>query len=211
MRLKKSIEKRVAPFLFRILAKKTIINFQKAIPEGIRIWPAFGTLLGLYRNGSLIKHDLDIDFCMFDSDYNDAIRDNLESNGFKLVREIISNKKTTELTFSKNKVNIDIFLVFEESNLFRTFDAGAENGEERRQFRALYGEDKAPTNVNNNSKYYLIQHNYGWLETLIPDNIEQHLEELYGKKYNTPDPNWDIASRPCRERLNHISTIKKYI
>ena len=74
-------------------SKKVAQNFEGLIVfigevstfSGCKIWPAFGTLLGLHRDNGPIAHDLDIDFSAYHRD-RDVVIAKLEDSGAKVVK-----------------------------------------------------------------------------------------------------------------------------
>ena len=91
--------------------------------NGYFFWLDYGTLLGIYRDGKLIKHDVDIDIAMFYSANVKNLMAVLEENGFKFVRKIFVDEKipALEYTFRMKNINIDIFFYSEVKEKFITY------------------------------------------------------------------------------------------
>jgi len=68
----------------------------------------FGTLLGIVRNGTIIKHDSDVDIGFFDKDINNLIKahQKLIQLGFRLLREYESSEL---LTYERNGEYVDLY------------------------------------------------------------------------------------------------------
>ena len=90
-------------------SSKDLIEFCKILKEcGVNYRILFGTLLGLYRDGKLIDHDLDMDIATTYSDHPklyDAIIE-AEKRGFKIVRYSFD----ILVTIFRDDVYIDIYL-----------------------------------------------------------------------------------------------------
>lgn len=76
-----------------------------------------GTLLGWYRECSVIPHTLDMDVSVFAEDYNSKFLDNMEKNmsEFRISRKFGKINDSFELTVAPregHKVFIDIFLMY---------------------------------------------------------------------------------------------------
>lgn len=78
---------------------------------GIHYWLDFGTLLGIYRDNSLLPNDLDIDLGVFLKDYSSEIEKAMKTYGFKLKKEYsIDNKNYgLEQTYELDGVTVDLF------------------------------------------------------------------------------------------------------
>lgn len=65
------------------------------------VWLDFGTLLGIYRDKGLIKHDLDMDFGIVIDDYLDFQEKEKEllNKGFQKTRELYYNKELMEVSY----------------------------------------------------------------------------------------------------------------
>jgi hypothetical protein len=68
----------------------------------------FGTLLGIVRNGTIIKHDSDVDIGYFDNDLNNLIsaHKKLISKGFRLLREFDYSELRT---YERNGEYVDLY------------------------------------------------------------------------------------------------------
>ena len=81
------------------------------------VWLDFGTLLGIYRDKDLIKHDLDMDFGIVIDDYLDFQEKEKEllNKGFQKTRELYYNKELMEISYDYNGLNVD-FIVYKKEN-----------------------------------------------------------------------------------------------
>jgi hypothetical protein len=46
---------------------------------GLKYWVDYGTLLGLYREGDIIRHDSDVDVCLYPRDVNERLAEKMIS------------------------------------------------------------------------------------------------------------------------------------
>ncbi len=84
------------------------------VDNGIGYSVFFGTLLGAVREKGFIRHDLDIDTCVWADGLDmEAFHRLLEANGFVWQRAFLidGGRLGKEETFSKNGVDIDIFFI----------------------------------------------------------------------------------------------------
>jgi len=89
----------------------------------IVIRPSDGTLLGLLRDGCLIKHDNDLDFDILASNESVlALQKGFDSEQLTLVRKVIYKKKLQQLTYRDSEgVLIDFIFWWGDRNLLVNF------------------------------------------------------------------------------------------
>ncbi len=75
--------------------------------KNIQIFLIFGTLLGLYRDGNLIKGDNDIDLGIFQDQRQDLInlKENLRNMGFEIIRD---TKSIITIVRKDNQIDISV-------------------------------------------------------------------------------------------------------
>ena len=169
--------------IYIINMEECLIDMHKILTENnIEFFLTCGTLLGQYRNDDFISYDTDIDFGIFSRHFHERIKHLvLSSNKFNLQYRILgSPKDSLEYKFwHKNGCSIDLFFYY-------------------------------PVNKNNDDYYYSASF-YGICDTKkegyckwgnhirglkqitfknrlfnIPINVEEFLEEHYGKDWRTP-------------------------
>ena len=197
--------------LWRFKNRKLYVEFQKNATNvfwlvdsvfkenEIKAWPEFGTLLGIIRDDGPIKHDLDLDFAVVSSRAIQAkIRKAMRSSGFKLVTESILKGSDTiiEEKYLISGVEVDIFYFVESGDQFIAYDLETTSG------KSIEEELPDLTHIhpyrNPLSKFNLMTRLYQTKEINIPENLEQHLIELYGRDYQIPNPRWKNSMREKR-------------
>ena len=174
--------------------ERILSEFDKAlISNGIPYYVMFGTLLGTIREKGFIKHDLDIDTCIWNKDYSDKIQSILEANGFIRVRHFLieDGKLGREETYTKDGVDIDIFYIYNDDDRgpytcdFLSYDPNIDIY----QSMNLYGR------VTSRRLYLPFSYTFERapfesIEVNIPKNSHNVLEARYGKNYMIPDPSF---------------------
>lgn len=171
---------------------ETLLQLDKAFnQENICYWPAFGTLLGLYRDGSVLKHDLDIDIGVWSDEDHDLIRTTLERHGFRRVRSFssITVNEAYEERYSYKGVGIDIFFFSKCGS------------------KAITHDFVRSVKVNKDDTEFLVRRltvdfenlglgclEYNGMKLNIPMPIDKHLSSRYGNDFMTPNPKWSYRS-----------------
>ena len=149
-------------------------------------WLDSGTLLGVIREGKMLKNDLDIDLGLWLSDYSSNIDKAMTKNGFIKMSEVSINDKKVglEQTYIKDGVTVDLFY-FDKNNSLMWSHVFVK-GSEMPQIKNISGNDALvpirmyyPLSGFTNIKFQ--GGNY-----LIPDPPDKYLEFHYGKDYLTP-------------------------
>ncbi len=187
--------------IFRKNALTVIAEFDKCMSDnGFKYFLAFGSMLGAVREHGFIKHDLDIDTAMWNSDYSLSVRNALEQAGFYLDQEFLveDGKKGREQTYTKNGVAIDVFFFyppFGDSKLPYCCDfiswgdkAATHNDSMKKYGRVLARRLELPLGRD------VIKVPFENLSLPILKNAKDFLEYRYGSNYMIPNPNWGISS-----------------
>lgn len=151
--------------------------------ENIECSPYFGTLLGLVREGRLIKHDVDIDFLISPDDKNlNSFYTSLKSIGFIPERMILLNNRMLEFSMSYKVISVDFFLMGHSAGRDRNVFVFNDRNEVRLH---SYPKIKGMVDMKTVSGKTI----------LVPENAIEHLDNEYGN-WRTPNKNWDARRGP---------------
>lgn len=144
-----------------------------------------GTLIGIYRDGQLLKRDMDVDIGIVVKDQNDVIkiRQLMIDNGFYLkIKFCIPRHGIIQDAFNYDGVRVDMCYFVEEANSDICY--------------VLYGDNRIIkmtfSKIKQTKKY-----KYKNQEVNIPENSDRYLEERYGKSWLKPDPFFKYWEGPC--------------
>lgn len=154
---------------------------------GVRPFLMWGTLLGLVREGGLMKHDTDVDVCLMSGDYprKAELAAAMHRRGYGLIRD-----EPYKLRFARDNqvLHLDIDVLYSWEGKLLT-SAVSSSGE----FRGLWFEPSLFATLRE------VDFLKG-LRVLIPSKPELVLKTIYGR-WQTPDPSYDSGAKPA----NHLS------
>lgn len=150
--------------------------------SGLTYWLEFGTLLGAYRDGDFIPNDLDIDVGAYLEDAH-SIYLTLAQHGFRLVRDFhVVGENGLEQTYEYHGATIDVMYFYKYKGLLwcngATFPRKW-NKVVKIQVTAHWFKPFGVTHMNFKGK-----------KVAIPDNVEEHLIEIFGLGYKVYDPDF---------------------
>lgn len=161
------------------------------------IWLDFGTLLGMYRDKGLIKHDQDMDFGIIIEDYNDfQEKENLLlCNGFKKTRELYYDNEIMEISYDYNGLNVDFIIYKREGNCVKSVVVGY-----------LLDALNRPCKFES-SKYAIAfsglkEHDVDGIKVKIPVNTHEYLEYQYEKDFLIPNKFYNWRDNPMYEKVD---------
>lgn len=162
-----------------------------------------GTLLGIIREGKLLKHDCDIDIAVqgFDQKEVMRVRQLFLSNNFKLERSFsIEGIGIVEDAFSILNFRFDVFYIQREN--------------EKEYYYAMYRNpqlandpDIRKRNVIKLSFTPILAVKKVDLEGVfvnVPENPELYLQERYGENWRIPDKYFEFWNSPSAEKTELI-------
>lgn len=154
------------------------------------IWLDFGTLLGYYRENDFISHDLDMDFGVQVSSFEEfeVIEKHLINNGFNRTK-FYFNKNLVELSYSYKGLNVD-FIIYNKEN-------------DRVSSDTIF----FMTNALGNPTRYEVYHyeipflglkecDFKGMKVKVPENTQEYLRTLYGEDFETPNTNYNWKENP---------------
>ena len=161
------------------------------------IWLDFGTLLGMYRDKGLIKHDQDMDFGIIIEDYNDfQEKENLLlCNGFKKTRELYYDNEIMEISYDYNGLNVDFIIYKRDGNCVKSVVVGY-----------LLDALNRPCKFES-SKYAIAfsglkEQDVDGIKVKIPVNTHEYLEYQYEKDFLIPNKFYNWRDNPMYEKVD---------
>ncbi|WP_461816216.1 LicD family protein [Faecalimonas sp.] len=164
--------------------KKINENLEKS---GFQYFITYGTLLGIIREGQFMGHDNDIDMgIIYDDNFSwDKLEEALKQIGMSKKHQFTMEGKITEQTYIYGKLSVDFFMYeqFDDNHQvsYVYFRQETERYEEgvfevaRHITKKIEGLKKIETSKGAFS---------------VPENAEDFLEEVYGKDWRVPQPDW---------------------
>lgn len=186
---------------YQQLLKENYYNILKIIySSGISnydIWLDFGTLLGMYRDNGLIKHDKDMDFGIIIEDYNDFQEKEtvLLCNGFKKTRELYYDNEIMEISYDYNGLNVDFIIYKKDGDYVKSVVVG-------------YLLDALNRPCKFESSRYAIafsglkEYDVDGIKVKIPVNVHEYLEYQYEKDFLIPNKFYDWRDNPMYEKVD---------
>ena len=143
-----------------------------------------GTLIGIYRDGHLLKRDMDVDMGIIVNSQDDIlmIRKLLTDNAFelKICFKTPSNGIIQD-AFDYDGIRVDMCYFIQETDATACY--------------ILYGDKILKMTFCKICKTRLFT--YEKQEVSIPDDSEKYLEERYGMSWKVPDPYFKYWEGPC--------------
>lgn len=171
-------------------------DVMKKVTEGfigtdIKVFCAFGTLLGMVRDNGFIKTDADIDMGVIETpEFSwDKIENTMKKIGLRKMRQFALNGLITEQTYGENGVTVDFFLyaIKDEQMVANIYcrEVGKSYSSDE-QFSVMHS--YAPVVCDIQTK---MVHD---TPVLIPSNSEEYLAKVYGEGWRYPDPKFKHES-----------------
>lgn len=167
-----------------------------------KLFLAFGSLLGAYREKGFIPFDYDLDMGLLAEERTDQLVDTMRSHGFTLLRQYYI-KATGRICLDKydyKGVHVDIHYFYHdnEGNLFCDLCLPHES----KPWREANASDGFPTIIRTVPDSTFSKHNFLGVEVYEPNHTEEWLRTLYGDHFMTPDPKWTMSDHKKRAQTN---------
>ncbi len=155
-------------------------------------WIQNGTLLGLYREGTFIDYDTDIDFGLSAETFTVNCYKELLDYGFQLKFIFGRVEDSLEIALSRFNIGVDLFFhyITDDIQYHCIFDDWSP-GEYRRY-------DYRYKQFNVKRKVYLDT------ELFVPEDELLHLKTNYGENWAKPTKSWNIATSPSNVHRTDI-------
>lgn len=149
--------------------------------HNIQGWVQDGTLLGLVRDGHVMRWDHDADTGCFYCDWNDKAEKSLIAAGFECSAKLGTPENGWQHRWIRNRVKVDIFFYYTDADT-RIWHAAYLGG--KIQYRFYY------------QRFNLcsIETSTGTLMAPLPP--ERFLEIKYGEDWRVPKRRWHFANDP---------------
>lgn len=181
------IKKKKNKFLFRNGYEALNLVNSAAAECDFQVFCAYGTLLGIIRDGDFVRADEDIDMGIIDSEsfsWNE-LEKRLNKYGIIKERYFTYNGVVTEQTYLYHNLEIDFFLYKKIKDSLVVQGYFKENNIKYKNDYEFTAKRKEYPKINR-----IIEKQFKNFKVYIPENYEEYLERAYGPSWRTPDPNY---------------------
>lgn len=204
MKLDTKIQMRKQNRAFMYHGLDTLIAAEEAADQcGCRLFLAFGSLLGAYREHGFIPFDCDLDTGMLLEERTDAFIAAMQQHGLKLLRQyyIKSTGRICEDKFDYKGVHIDVHYFDHNSHGELCCELCLPH--ESKPWREANATDGFPAIVRTVPDSQFSKQDFLGLKVYMPDNTEAWLKALYGESFMTPNPHWTMGDHKKRAKLSN--------
>lgn len=167
-----------------------------------KLFLAFGSLLGAYREKGFIPFDYDLDMGLLAEERTDQLIDTMRRHGFTLLRQYYI-KATGRICLDKYEykgVHVDIHYFYHDNQGDIFCDLCLPH--ESKPWREANASDGFPTIIRTVPDSTFSKHDFLGVEVYEPDRTEEWLRTLYGDHFMTPDPKWTMSDHKKRSQTN---------
>lgn len=184
---------------FNKFGVKTFIQLDDTCrAAGVRVFPIFGTQLGLFRDNGFIPFDNDIDAAVFADERPSNFVDIMKKAGFILETSFYfkeDNRVVIE-QYTCNDVHVDIFNIYELSDTDYYCYVGRRH--ETKEWKEANSTDGFPCVIWPFAKCDLVEKEYFGHLFYMPEKTEEWLRGVFGEDFMTPVKNWTVGERKTR-------------
>lgn len=169
---------------------------------GGKLFLAFGSLLGAYREKGFIPFDYDLDTGLLADERTDAFVATMRRHGFTLLRQyyIKATGRICEDKFDYKGVHIDVHYFYRDQQGNLTCDLSLPH--ENKPWREANATDGFPTIVRTVPDTAFSKQDFLGVQVYEPDRTVEWLKTLYGEHFMTPDPKWTMGDHKKRSQSN---------
>lgn len=199
MKLDTKIQMRKQNRAFMQFGLDTLASAEEAADQcGSKLFLAFGSLLGAYREHGFIPFDCDLDTGMLAEERTDAFVDVMQQHGLTLLRQyyVKSTGRICEEKFDYKGVHIDVHYFYRnpQGDIYCELCLPHEN----KPWREANATDGFPAIIRTVPDSTFSKRDFLGLKVFMPDNTEAWLKTLYGEHFMTPDPQWTMGDHKKR-------------
>lgn len=167
-----------------------------------KLFLAFGSLLGAYREKGFIPFDYDLDTGLLAEERTDALITAMRSHGFTLLRQyyIKDTGRICEDKYDYKGVHIDVHYFYKNESKDFTCDLCLPH--ENKPWREANATDGFPTIIRTVPNSTFSKQDFLGVPVYMPDRTEEWLRTLYGEHFMTPDPKWTMGDHKKRAQTN---------
>lgn len=188
---------------FKKYALETLREAVAAAEEcGGKLFLAFGSLLGAYREKGFIPFDCDLDFGLLAEERSDNLIETMQQHGFTLLRQyyIKATGRICEDKYDYKGVHIDIHYFYknEKGELYCDLCLPHES----KPWREANETDGFPTIIRQVPDSSFVKQDFLGEKVYMPERAEEWLKVLYGENFMTPNSKWSMDDHRKRSLTN---------
>jgi hypothetical protein len=167
-----------------------------------KLFLAFGSLLGAYREKGFIPFDYDLDFGLLAEERLDSLVDAMRKHGFTLMRQyyIKSTGRICEDKYDYKGVHIDVHYFYKDDAGNLCCDLCLPH--ESKPWREANDTDGFPTIIRIVPDSAFVKQDFLGEKVYMPMITKEWLQSLYGEHFMTPDPKWSMNDHKKRSLTN---------
>ena len=199
MKIDNRIEMKKQNRAFKKYALEALREAVEATEEcGGKLFLAFGSLLGAYREKGFIPFDFDLDTGLLAEERSGELISSMRRHGFSLLRQyyIKATGRICEDKFDYKGVHIDVHYFYrnEAGDLYCDLCLPHES----KPWREANKTDGFPSIVRTVPDSHFSKQDFLGAMVYEPDKTKEWLSALYGGNFMTPDPKWSMSDHKKR-------------
>lgn len=165
---------------------------------GCRLFLAFGSLLGAYREKGFIPFDCDLDTGMLASEHSEAFVDAMRRHGLSLLRQyyVKQSGRICEDKYDYHGVHLDVHYFYPVADDSICCELCLPH--ESKPWREANASDGFPAIVRTVPSTGFSKQDFLGIRVYMPNDTESWLKTLYGEHFMTPDPHWTMGDHKKR-------------